>query len=303
MPADDVEILEGDEEGVRRLNSLGPVRIERDAGGRVTGVLFKRCLRVFDEERRFAPVFDEADTTLVPCDTVLMAIGQTLDLSFIDSDRDGLQLTERGMLACDGETGVTAHPDVFVAGDAAYGPKLLIHAVASGKRVARAVHARLTGETVAPELVGLHHLLEGYGRERDYEKLGRAQLPCAPVEERLRSQAAQVERGLDEAAARREAARCFDCGVNPVFDGGKCVLCGGCVEVCPECCLKIVSFERLEPSSALGRLRRAVFGGEDEEVSAILKDEEACIRCALCAERCPNGAITMERFCFKAVSS
>jgi ferredoxin len=265
-------------------------------------VLFKRCLRAFDGEGRFAPVFDEADTTLVPCDTVLMAIGQTLDLSFIDSDRDGLELTERGMLACDGESGATAHPGVFVAGDAAYGPKLLIHAVASGKRVARSVHARLTGEEVSPERVGLHLVLEGYQRERDYEKLARTRLPAAPVAERLRGQAVQVEQGLDESAARREAARCLDCGVNPVFDGQRCVLCGGCVDVCPESCLKIVSFSRLEPSSALERLRRAVFGAADEDVSAILKDEEACIRCALCAERCPNGAITMERYCFKAVT-
>lgn len=303
MPADDVEIVEGDEEGVRRLNSLGPVRVERDAEGRVTGILFKRCLRVFDENRRFAPLFDEADTTLVPCDTVVFSVGQALDLSFLDPARDAVQLDERGNPRLADVDGATSNPSVFVAGDAAYGPKLLIHAVKSGKRVARAVHLHLTGIEVAQEAVGLHVVLDGYLREPGYERIPRAVLPTTPVAERLRSQSAQVERGLDDAAARREAARCFDCGVNPVFDGSRCILCGGCVEVCPESCLKIVSFERLEPAPFLTRLRQAVFGERTGPVSAILKDDELCIRCALCAERCPNGAITMERFCFKAVSS
>jgi NADPH-dependent glutamate synthase beta subunit-like oxidoreductase len=302
MPADDAEILEGDEEGVQRLNSLGPVRVERDAEGRVTGVLFKRCKRVFDEQKRFAPLFDDEDTTLVPCDTVAFSVGQALDLSFLNPARDGVQLNERGNVLLADVDGPSTRADVFVAGDAAYGPKLLIHAVKSGKRVARAVHRRLTGIDVAPESVGLHRVLEGYRREPDYEKFARVELPTTPVAERLRSQGVQVERVLDDAVARREAARCFDCGVNPIFDGAKCVLCGGCVEVCPESCLKIVALERIEPSSLLARLRNAVFGGYDGPVSAILKDDELCIRCALCAERCPNSAITMERFCFKTVT-
>jgi formate dehydrogenase beta subunit len=306
MPADDVEILEGDEEGVRRLNSLGPVKVERDADGKVTGVLFKRCLRVFDEAKRFAPVFDDEDTTLVPCDTVAFSVGQALDLSFLDPARDGVRLNERGNVLLADLDGPTTRDDVFVAGDAAYGPKLLIHAVASGKRVARAVHRHLCGVDVASESVSLHRVIDGYRREAGYEKLPRAALPTTPVAERLRLQGAEVERGLDDAAARREAARCFDCGVNPVFDGAKCVLCGGCVEVCPESCLKLVALERAEPSPLLARLKEALFGRPEEyggPVSAILKDDELCIRCALCAERCPNGAITMERFCFQAVTA
>jgi len=303
LPADDVEILEGDEEGVRRLHSLGPVEIERDAEGRVSAVLFQRCLRVFDEGGRFAPLFDESDRQRVPCDTVLFAVGQALDLSFLDPERDGVRLTERGALLLADLDGPTTREDVFVAGDAAYGPKLLIHAVKSGKRVARAVHRRLTGIDVAPESVGLHRLLGDWSREPGYERHARAELPATPVAERLRAQDVQVERGLDDAAARREAARCFDCGVNPVFDGSRCILCGGCVEVCPESCLKIVALERLEPTPLLGRLKEALFGDSTGPVSAILKDDELCIRCALCAERCPNSAITMERFCFKAVAS
>jgi len=298
MPADDVEILEGDEEGIRRLNSLGPVRIERDAEGRVTGAVFKRCLSVFDEQGRFAPRFDEDDLTTVPCDTVILSIGQTMDAGFVDPERDGVAMSERGTFVVDEETSATTRPGVFVVGDAAYGPKLLIHAVASGKAVARRVHAHLTGAEVTPEVVGLHRVIEDYQREKDFEKIARHEPPKSSLEERLSSQAAQVELSLDDVAARREASRCFDCGVNTVFDGTKCVLCGGCVDVCPESCLKIVDYERLEPQPLLERLRRGLFRPETRRVSAILKDEDLCIRCALCAERCPNDAITMERFCF-----
>ena len=300
MPADDVEILEGDEEGVQRLNSLGPLRVDRNAEGQVTGIAFKRCLRTFDDEGRFAPEFDENDVVEVPCDTVILSIGQTMDLSFIDPERDRIELSERGTIVVDPETGATSRPGVFVAGDAAHGTKLLIHAVASGKRVAREVHRSFSGEDVRPEVVGFHRAIEDYERERGYEKVPRGEPTTAPAAERLLSQSIEVERGFDHDGARREASRCFDCGVNPVFDGTRCILCGGCVEVCPESCLKIVSFDALEPKTGLQRLKELAFGPETVEVSAILKDEELCIRCALCAERCPNGAITMERFCFGA---
>jgi formate hydrogenlyase subunit 6/NADH:ubiquinone oxidoreductase subunit I len=124
---------------------------------------------------------------------------------------------------------------------------------------------------------------------------------------------AEVEIGYDEAQARREAARCLDCGVTPVFDGSRCVLCGGCADVCPTQCLKLVSLADLVGPTELGgpdggeleAAIRATLGGEalaDRGAhSAILKDEERCIRCALCAHSCPTEAITMERVQFSTV--
>ena len=303
MPADDAEILEGEEEGMARRNSLGPLRVERDDQGAVTGVVFQHCSRVFDQEGRFAPVFDPERLTTLACDTVIFAIGQMMDVSFVDADRDGVALTERGTFVLDSTTSATTRDGVFVAGDAAYGPRLLIDAVASGKQTARAVHRFLTGVDVTPEAVGLHRVIDAYQREKDYEKLSRVPLPVSPPEERRRSQSVPVELPLLDAAARREASRCFDCGVNTVFDGTKCVLCGGCVDVCPESCLKIVSFDRLAGTPELERIREAAFSDPATEVSAIVKDEELCIRCALCAERCPNDAITMERFCFAGAAA
>lgn len=300
MPADDVEILEGDEEGLRRRNSLGPKEILLDGDGKVRGVLFQKCTRVFDENRRFAPLFDEGDTTEIPCDNVLLAIGQSFDLTFIDAERDGLTLLPNGALQCDRETGETSVPDVFVAGDLAYGPKLLIHAVASGKAVARAIYRRLTGRRIDHRATELHFPIRGYLREEGYEKIPRGEVPTASPAERVASTQAMVEVGYDEAQAREEARRCLDCGVNTIFDGARCVLCGGCVDVCPESCLRIVPLASVQPESRAGNGQVLNLSGFDgEEASAIVKDETSCIRCSLCAVRCPNEAITMERYIFE----
>ncbi|MFQ5506489.1 MAG: FAD-dependent oxidoreductase, partial [Planctomycetota bacterium] len=303
MPADDVEILEGHEEGVRLWPSLGPKEIHLDDSGRVEAVSFKRVLSVFDEERRFSPTFDEEDITRIEADTVLWAIGQQSDLSFLDAERDRIELTPRGLVSVDPVTQQsTSAPDVFVIGDAVSGVGIMIGAIASGKRAARAIHAYLSGRQLVNEDFGAHTCLPRYEREKDYEKLVRLKVPAAPVEERTRAQDIEVERGFDESQALEEASRCLDCGVNTIFDSAKCVLCGGCVDVCPEDCLRIVSADRLiVDDRTRAAVDRLCHGVSPETASAIIKDEGRCIRCAQCADRCPSGAITMERFSFQGV--
>jgi NADPH-dependent glutamate synthase beta subunit-like oxidoreductase len=300
MPADTVEIREGDEEGVQRINGWGPLAIERD-GGRVTGVAFRRCLRVYDDARRFAPVYDDGDRQTIPCDTVLLATGQTTDLSFLDDGGGDIEQARRGWPSVDAETLATTAEGVFVAGDLAHGTRLLIDAVASGKRAARSVYRHVTARTIAMDAVESHVPLDPYVRERGYETLLRREVPTRDPAERLADSGAQVEVGYDETLARCEAARCLDCGVTPVFDGTRCVLCGGCVDVCPTLCLKLVPLDRLESGADLDRLARSELGPDERDLSqhsAILKDEDRCIRCGLCAARCPTDAITMERIRF-----
>lgn len=298
MPADDVEILEGNEEGVKLHASLGPKEILLDEKGAVRGVRFKHCLSVFGEDGRFAPRFDEDAITTIEADTVVWAIGQQPDLSFIEP-KDVIKLTKRGGIESNSESLQTTATDVFVAGDIAYGARLLIDAVASGKKCARSVYRYVTGRSLEARHAFVQLNLPGYARELDYEKLPRTGIPIAAAEDRLSSQTAIVESGYDEALAVREACRCFDCGVNTIFDSEKCILCGGCADVCPELCLRLVSCDRLTGDGELADLMRTRYGDIDlAEVSAIVKDEEKCIRCALCAERCPVGAITMERFGF-----
>ncbi len=299
MPADTQEILEGDEEGIERLNGWGPLEIERDGEGRVTGIRFRRCLRVYDENRRFAPVYDDADTIRLSCDTVLLAVGQAPDASFLEPGGEDIVLARPGWPQVDPKTLATTAPGVFVAGDLAHGTRLLIDAVASGKAAARSIYSYLTGRRLEEEVSTSFRLREAYRRERGYESVPRVPVPVLPPEERLKSPDRLVERGYEEGEARREAGRCLDCGVTPVFDGSRCVLCGGCADVCPTLCLKLVSLDELEPTPELLEAAQSALGSKDlEGASAILKDEERCIRCALCAHRCPTEAVTMERVTF-----
>ena len=297
MPADTLEILEGDEEGVERRNGWGPLAIRRDGAGLVTGIELRRCLRVFDEQRRFAPVFDDAQRETLECDTVVLAVGQSPDLGFLAEGGTDVQQARPGWPKVDARTQQTSAERVFVCGDLAHGTRLLIDAVASGKAVARSVYRALTGRTLEHEALSAHIPLERYRRERGYESLRRTAIPVREAEERLGAPDLEVELGYDEAQARREASRCLDCGVTPVFDGTRCVLCGGCVDVCPTQCLKLVALDLLEGGTALEQSITAALGPdcEPDENTAILKDEDRCIRCALCEMRCPTQAIAMER--------
>lgn len=295
MPADELEIIEGEEEGIERHNRLGPKEfLTRPEGGRtvVAGVRFRRVLRVFDENQRFAPVYDDRDTVDLEADTVLLSVGQMPDLTFLDPDRDGVKLKTPTQLILNPETLETTLEGVFAAGDVAHGARLMIDAIASGKQAARSVYAYLTGRQVAPEEVQMHFPIANYRREQGYEKRGRTPIPALEAAARLADPQALAEKGYTETQAQQEAGRCLDCGVNTIFDGDLCILCGGCVDVCPTLCLKLVGFEALDPEV------RKYWEG-DGEWSAILKDEDRCIRCALCAQRCPTKAITMERFQFQ----
>jgi len=302
MPADTVEIREGDEEGVERLGGFGPIAIGRDAAGAVRSLRVKRCLRVYDDQRRFAPVFDEADQRELACDTVLVAAGQATDLSFLAQGGEDVVQFRPGWPQVDPATLASTAPGVFVAGDLAHGTRLVIDAVASGKKAARSVYEQVTGRRLAPGMLGAHLPLDRYRRERGYERIRRVPVPVLEPRERLHDPRRLVEQGYGEPEARREASRCLDCGVTPVFDGGRCVLCGGCADVCPTLCLKLVALSDLAPTPEL-EAALAQAGLDREAHSAILKDEERCIRCALCEMRCPVDAISMERVTFTATWS
>ena len=301
MPADTVEIVEGDEEGIERRGGWGPVEIARDTSGAVTHVLFQKCLRVYDDERRFAPVFDESSREEVPCDTVLLAAGQNPDLAFLEEGGEDVESFRPGWPRVDPETLETTADGVFVAGDLAHGTRLLIDAVASGKKAARSIYRHVTGRAIRAESLEVNLSIDMFRRERGYESRRRLDMRTLPPAERLADPRAVVEIGYDEEEARYEASRCLDCGVTPVFDGARCVLCGGCVDVCPTLCLKLVPLSMLEPTDEI----RAVIGdaiGEQaglDQHSAILKDEDRCIRCGLCEQRCPVEAISMERIGFE----
>ncbi|MCP4454561.1 MAG: FAD-dependent oxidoreductase [Planctomycetes bacterium] len=303
MPAIETEIIEAEEEGIKFHLLTSPLRIEKNEQGRVKGVWCEKMeLGEADSSGRRKPVPVDGSDHFIECDNVILAIGQTFDLSFVDPVKDGLEMTDWGTLKCDPQLGTTTAPDVYVAGDLAYGPKLVIHAVASGKQIARTIYGDLTGRSITYNDTELHLAGLGYERETDYEHQTRVPIDTMDVQDRPQSQKVMTEKSYTTPQAGCEAGRCLDCGVNTIFDGEKCILCGGCVDVCPELCLRIVSADLLDADDTqTSMISQHLDDMAPERASAILKDETLCIRCGLCAERCPTGAITMERFMFREI--
>jgi NADPH-dependent glutamate synthase beta subunit-like oxidoreductase len=287
------EFEEARREGVAFQTRRGPKQFLGD--GRLEAVELRRVVSVFDGNGRFAPRYDDADVTRIECDACVLAIGQQPDLSFL-RPADGVALTAGGTIRVDPLTLATTAPGIFAGGDVAFGPRNLIEAVANGKRAARSIHEHLSREAAATcatlEIETLPSAT--YRMIAGFEVLDREAPPTLDVGRR--TGIAEVETGYSEEEARRQAARCLVCHVQTIYDPEACVLCSRCVDVCPEYCLAIVPFEELELTDAERRLLEARAQPDGLPLSAMVKDDTRCIRCGLCAVRCPTDAMTMERF-------
>lgn len=295
IPAARDEIEEAEREGIKLHTRWGPKQII-GADGKVTGIQLIKASRVFDENRRFNPQFLEGSEEIVDCDTVVMAIGQAADLSWIQPE-DGLKLTPRGTIQADPETLATSRPDVFVGGDVAFGPRIIITAVAEGQRAARSIAKFLTGQVPEPpqKVRVTVYDSDAYRMPASYETMTRQTPPVLPLDRRIGI--AEVELAYPDPNAHEQATRCLKCHISPVFDGDLCILCGGCADICPENCLRLVDVAALHGDEQLQSAVLARYGHLPErgEQGAIIKDETRCIRCGLCAARCPTGAVKMER--------
>ena len=311
MPAFEDEIEEGQHEGLRIHPSLGPNRLIGEKG-KVTALETIRCTSVFDAQHRFSPTFEPGTESIIPCDTVILAIGQASDLSFLTPE-DGIETTRQGTVKIDPNTLMSTAPGIFAAGDIAFGPRLIISAVADGKKAAEQIDRYLRGSAWQPKPRYVQiTVLDHHQMAESYDEYSRLPVPVVPLDRR--TGVTEVESGYTEAEARREAARCLQCWINTIFDGNEiegteCVLCGGCVDVCPENCLLLVPLSQMTVSEET-RSRLADQIASDPitlqqlspeelpgtEGSVMVKDETICLRCGLCAERCPAHTITMEAF-------
>ena len=280
------------QEGVTFQPSWGPRRVIAE-NGKVKALEVMRCVRVFDDEGRFRPQFDESQLLTIEADSVILAIGQAPDLSFLKPE-DGVELTPAGTIKIDPATLATSAPGVYAGGDGAFPPSILITVAQQGKAAARSIDAYLRGVPALPtELkVTIEELpTDTYQRPMGYEQIKR-NIAMNPLSRR--SGITEVESSYSAEEAREQGERCLYCHIHPIYDGAKCVRCNRCVDICPEFCLKFVPTERLvEPE----RFENVAVPGVGESV-AFLYDEAKCIRCGLCAIRCPTGAITMEKFYF-----
>jgi formate dehydrogenase (NADP+) beta subunit len=284
------------DEGVRFLPGWGPRRVIAKDGA-AAGIELVRCTRVFDDAGRFRPQFDDNDRRTLDADTVILAIGQAPDLSFIRPE-DGVTTTPAGTLKIDPVTLATDAPGVFAGGDSAFPPSLLITCAQHGKVAARSIDAYLRGRPLAPPemRVSIEELpTDTYAMPPRYEQLQR-EIPIVPLGRR--TGITEVESSFSPAEAREQATRCLYCHVHPIYDAARCILCNRCVDVCPEHCLHFTPADGLLDTG--GAVANAMPAGG---ASAFLYDEAKCIRCGLCAIRCPTAAITMERFQFEETLS
>lgn len=281
MPAHDWEVEAALEEGIRLHPRRGITRI-LGRNGRVGGIETIEVGAVFDDAGRFAPRFVSGTDARMDADTVILAIGQQPDLSFFRPE-DGIILTPQGFIQVDRETLATSAPGIFAAGDIAFGPKNLIEVVADGHRAARGIHRFLSPDRRAgrPSLSVREVAWDLPQHAPGYDVRPREPIPTLSLDRRIGI--TEVELGYDEAAARREAARCFQCWRNIVLVAERCVLCGACAEVCPHNCIRLISPERIR-----GMSQPAAGPGV-----ALILDEARCIRCGLCARRCPAKALRM----------
>jgi formate dehydrogenase beta subunit len=320
MRGSEYERIEARYEGVGIHNDLGPQRFVRDDEGNLTGVEFKKVASIFDEQGRFAPSFVEGTDAVWETDEVILAIGQQTDAGFLNGEEDRIALAAPGVIRSDPKTFQTSSPDVYITGDVATGPKLFIDAVSHGHKVARSIHEHLSGKKVAIQPHGVMRPMTQYETVQRYTALSRVPEPHLPLERRQDGQGSFTNELVDfaypEEEAITQAHRCLRCNINVVMDGELCIACSGCVDICPEKVLKLVPIDDVEESELYARGAEPIFGVAPEQFvhgpgesagltdlandkgGVMLFDSYLCIRCGLCAMRCPTRCITMEKFQF-----
>ena len=306
MKASPWEKEDAQHEGIEILNFHVPKSVRHEQG-RIRGMTFEKVSAVYDDKgRRSLVPTGEADV-FVPCDTVLVAIGQENAFPWIERDC-GIEFDRHGMPALDAQTFQSTLPRVFFGGDAAFGPKNIITAVAHGHEAAVSIDRFLNGEDVSrrppptsnlmSQKMGIHE----WRYHNDVSLDPRFKVPWAEAERALASIRIEVELGFDEATAFKEASRCLNCDVQTVFNRDTCIECDACVDICPMDC---ITFTADGPEGELRtRLKAPATNlGQPLYVSTTLKtgrvmvkDEDVCLHCGLCAERCPTGAWDMQKF-------
>ncbi len=290
MPAWEWEIDDALMEGVNLICSRGPKRIIEKAG-RVVGLETVRVHTVIDASGRPGLSVTEGSEETIEADTIILAVGQEADLPW-NKGEDRIETTQRGLIEVDPKTLATTTPGIFAGGDVAFGPRTIVEAVADGQKAARAIEQYLQKEIRVRTIwksTEIDHRMND-----DFDLIPRQKPPVIDIDRR--SGISEVELLYSREQALKESRRCYRCDINTIFSSTKCVLCGACVDVCPEGCIRLIDIHQIRQNEELEEILQDCNGTDQELSSAIIKDEERCIRCGLCARRCPTGAIMMERF-------
>ena len=293
-------------EGIPIINYHVPKAFLHDHG-RLTGMSFEIVKAVYDDKGRRKLVPTGAPDAVFHCDEVLIAVGQENAFPWIERDA-GIEFDDWGLPKLNAKSLQSTCPKVFFGGDAAFGPKNIITAVAHGHEAAVSIDRFLHGEDVGhrpPPHVNLMSQKMGI-HEWSYHNAptndARHKVPWAKAEKALASIRVEVELGFDPATALKEAERCLNCDVQTVFTDRLCIECDACVDVCPMDCITFTTDG--DEADLRGRLKAPAINKDQAlYVSAplkthrvLVKDEDVCLHCGLCAERCPTGAWDMQKF-------
>ena len=293
-------------EGIPIHNYLVPKEFTHE-NGKLTGITFEKVKAEYDAKGRRKLVPSGEPVQHFPCDDVLVAVGQENAFPWIERDI-GIEFDQWDMPKVDSKTMASTHPKIFFGGDAAFGPKNIIWAVAHGHEAAVSIDKRLNGEDiddrptpaveVMSQKMGIHEW--SYDNEIALDK--RYKVPHRDKVVALKDIKAEVELGFDEKLALSEAGRCLNCDVQTVFSAQLCIECDACVDICPMDCITFTANgeeadlrQRLNAPSH--NLTQDLYVQDGLKTGRVMvKDEDVCLHCGLCAERCPTGAWDMQKF-------
>jgi NADPH-dependent glutamate synthase beta subunit-like oxidoreductase len=294
-------------------NFLVPREFLHD-NGRLTGVLFQKVKAERDEKGRRNLVPTGEPDVVMECDDVLVAVGQENAFPWIERDI-GLEFDRWDMPKVDTVTMQSTNPKVFFGGDSAFGPKNIIWAVAHGHEAAISIDLLCNGEDVnvrpPPDVnlmsqkMGIHE----WSYDNDISLDLRYKVPHAPKEITLRNVKVEVELGFDTKLAWLEAQRCLNCDAETVFETNLCIECDACVDICPMDCITFTPNApeaelRHELTAPAPNLTQDIYISDLLKTGRIMaKDEDVCLHCGLCAERCPTGAWDMKKFYYETAQA
>jgi formate dehydrogenase (NADP+) beta subunit len=300
MPVDPRELEQVEEEGIEVHFLTQPTRVLSRDGIRVSGV---QCIRNRlgepEKDGRRRPIPIEGTEFDIDIDLLIPAVSQSPDISFLPEEI-GLEISKWDRLSVNPETFETNVHGIFAGGDFITGPRDVIRVIADGRKTALSIHTYLSGEEFEKKPVHFTAVSE-VKIDPDLEKIPRQKIETIPIKER-KSVDKEVELGFSKEVAVKEALRCLQCHIFTIFDRTKCILCGGCVDICPKSCFRMARFDEIEGDEKLSKLVESLYRVTFEEAqqrnlaTVIFKDESRCIQCGLCVKRCPTGTITMEEY-------
>ncbi len=309
MKASAWEIEDASHEGIPIYNNHVPLAYITE-NGRLVGMKFEKVEAHFDAQGRRQLLPTGEPPVIFDCDDVLVAVGQENSFPWIERSI-GIDFDSRGMLVVDPLTYATTHKRVFAAGDAAFGPENIITAVAQAHQAAISMdafcHGRSQRDRPAPgvslisQKMGVHE----WSYDSPVSNDERRSMPVVDTHEALADRRLEVELGFDARLALQEAQRCLNCDVQTVFSEKLCIECDACVDICPTDCLSIIANAAEEDlrenlTMPARNVEQPLYVSSTLATGRIMaKDENVCLHCGLCAERCPTAAWDMQKFLYK----